>query len=141
MMLMLVLGASVLGTMAQERRLATSGSTNATSFSNKMRSTPVLQERIASPEGDVIVTKHLQISGPVIHTLKTKRIRDVPKRFVDLLNPFSKAEPAQPIERYGDVSPRAWTTTVGWHPIATRLDDPTFRCDGGLSLVTVGARR
>ena len=86
---------------------------------------------------DVIQGKHFQVSGPLVHVAKSKSIWNAPRRFLQLINPFAKREPQPRIERLPGVSPNAWTTTVGWHPGATALDDPFRRCDGGIGLVTV----
>ena len=91
----------------------------------------------ASAQTDVIRGKHFQVSGPLVHVAKSKSIWDAPRRLFHLINPFAKREPQPRIERLEHLSPNAWTTTVGWHPARTGLDDPTRNCDGGIGLVTV----
>src|SRR5690348_3359257 len=82
-------------------------------------------DRLALPDSDnppgqmdVLKGKHFQVSGPLVHVAKSKSIWAAPRRFLHLINPFAKREPQPRIERLPDVSPNAWTTTVGWHPTA-----------------------
>ena len=95
------------------------------------------EDEHATDKMDVIQGKHFQVSGPLVHVAKSKSIWSAPRRFLYLINPFAKREPQLRIERLPDVSPNAWTTTVGWNTGKTALDDPFRRCDGGIGLVTV----
>jgi hypothetical protein len=98
---------------------------------------PLPDSENASGQTDVIKGKHFTVGGPLVHVAKSKSIWDAPRRFFHLINPFAKREPQPRIERLPDVSPNAWTATVGWHPVRTGLDDPTRNCDGGIGLLTV----
>jgi len=65
-------------------------------------------------QSEAVLSKHLKVSGPLIHPFKAKKILDVPRRLLHLVNPFARLEPKEEFERVGGLSPRAWTTTVGW---------------------------
>lgn len=73
---------------------------------------------------DVIAGKSLQVSGPLVHPLKAKRIWTIPLKLAQLLNPFAKSAAKMESEPVDGVSPRAWTTVVGWHPGASMFPDP-----------------
>jgi hypothetical protein len=62
------------------------------------------------PELDTITTKHLKISGPLAHPLKSKKLSDVPSRFWHLINPFAKTEPKESIEPVAGMTPRPWAS-------------------------------
>lgn len=69
-----------------------------------------LQLGDASPGGD----KRLRIGGPLIQPFKGKRLWEAPGRFVRLINPFAKTERRSEVENASDISPRAWSSVVGW---------------------------
>ena len=53
-----------------------------------------------------------------------KRIVQAPRRFLKAINPFAPSEPKEGFEKLGDLSPRAWTTTIGWHSGGPSFQDP-----------------
>lgn len=73
-----------------------------------------LQEDMRLSQPDVIVGKDFQLSGPLVRPLKSKRLREVPRGLLRLINPFAPMQPAEEVERTRDLNPRAWTATVGW---------------------------
>ena len=73
-----------------------------------------LQEDMRLSQPDVIVGKDFQFSGPLVRPFKSKRFREVPRRLLHVINPFAPVEPKEEIERTRNLSPRAWTSTVGW---------------------------
>ena len=73
-----------------------------------------LQEDMRLSQTDVIVGKDFQFRGPLVRPFKSKRIREVPRRLWHVINPFASVEPREEIERTRELSPRAWTSTVGW---------------------------
>jgi hypothetical protein len=73
-----------------------------------------LQEDMGLTQPDVIVGKDFQLSGPLVRPFKSKKLREVPRRLLHLINPFALVEPRKEIEPIREVSPRAWTSTVGW---------------------------
>ena len=68
----------------------------------------------------------MEVRGPVVHVLKAKKLGSLPKRLLDVINPFRKQAPEREIESkgVGGLSYRAWTTTAGWHPGDSALTDP-----------------
>jgi hypothetical protein len=53
-----------------------------------------------------------------------KRIVQAPRRFLHIINPFAPTEPKEGLENLRGLSPRAWTTTVGWHSGGPSFGDP-----------------
>jgi hypothetical protein len=76
-----------------------------------------------STRDDVITGKSFQVSGPLVRPLKANKIWNVPQRLFQLVNPFAAPEPKFEVERVGDLSPRAWSTVVGWSPGASAWPD------------------
>jgi hypothetical protein len=101
------LGAAQSPAQDQASRLGDSG-TDAKAF---RFGTTLSQYSIAEhPELDTITTKHLKISGPLTHPLKSKKVSDVPSRLWHLINPFAKTEPKESIEPVAGMSPRPWAS-------------------------------
>ena len=73
-----------------------------------------LHEDMRLTQGDVIVGKDFQFSGPLVRPFKSHKLREVPRRLLQLINPFAPVEPGEEIESVRGISPRAWTSTVGW---------------------------
>jgi hypothetical protein len=99
----------------------------------------LLKEDMRLDQPDVIAGKNFQFSGPLVRPFKSKRFREVPRRLAHLINPFAPVEPRQEVERIRYLSPRAWTSTVGWSTGRSSLPvevthEPT------LGLVSVSAR-
>jgi hypothetical protein len=74
---------------------------------------PLIEE--TKPSQDVNVGKKLELSGPLVHPLKVRKIREVPRRLLHLINPFAPTERKEEFESTRGLSVRAWTTVVGWH--------------------------
>jgi hypothetical protein len=73
-----------------------------------------LQEDVRINQADVIMGKDFQFSGPLVRPFKSHKLREVPRRLLQLINPFASVEHKEEIEGMRDLSPRAWTLTVGW---------------------------
>ena len=98
-----------------------------------------LREDMRLSQPDVIVGKDFQFSGPLVRPFKSKRLREVPGRLWHAINPFAPVEPREEIERTRNLSPRAWTSTVGWSP--GRSSAPVeVTHEPTMSLVSVRAR-
>ena len=85
---------------------------------------PLLIEDAQPTQSEAIQSKHLKVSGPLVHQFNAKKILDAPRRLLHLVNPFAHQEPRQELENVGDLSPRAWATVVGWHPGRSAFEDP-----------------
>jgi hypothetical protein len=68
-------------------------------------------------DSDVITKKKFRISGPLVRPFKAKKITEVPRRLLHLINPFARTDSpsGSSMQTVRDLSPRAWTTAVGWH--------------------------
>jgi hypothetical protein len=120
---------------------ASLGRTNAPTVSFDTAVSPYLSPDLQARDSELQLGKSLHARGPLVQLLHTKKAREAPKNFWRLINPFSRSEaaPESEVIRPRDLSPRAWTTTVGWHPgvssITARLTSPEG--GGGIGLVTI----
>lgn len=130
------------GQILAQQAGAVLGRTNASGLSFDAAASPYLNGDIQTKESGVRLGKNLHARGPLVELFHTKKPGEVPKRFWHLINPFSRAEVVSETEviRSRDLSPRAWATTVGWHPgvsaITYGLTQPEG--GGGIGLMTIG---
>ena len=87
----------------------------------------------------VVTTKRFEVSGPMVQPFKEKTIGNFPGRLLRLVNPFAKGEPKEPVIEARGVSPRAWSSTVGWRVGASTFADAVDH-ESSLGLVSVGRR-
>ncbi len=104
-------------------------SANADAAFNFDLSSPFLPKAVEftpPPNSDAIaISKRLQIEGPLVAPIKSKKLWDFPKRIVQMLNPFSKSGHAQETADYAPVESRAWSTMAGWRPGRSAFLDDT----------------
>jgi hypothetical protein len=55
----------------------------------------------------------VEVNGPLVSPLKSKKVSEVPKRMFQSINPFAPTQ-TKPVERLPKTSPRAWSEIVGW---------------------------
>ncbi len=82
---------------------------------NDTRYSRLLAQDTSLNASRVIVGKNVQLSGPLVRPFKAGSIRDFPKRLLHLINPFATTEAGAEAQRMGNLSPRAWTSVVGWN--------------------------
>ena|SRR2546423_13778174 len=104
---------------------------------NEAQPAPFPLEPAPNRHADVSVGKKFRLSGPLISLFKAKSIREVPGKL------FRLGTPTRPVETlssepqpYSELSPRAWSTIVGWRPSASAFADPVTR-EGGLTFVNL----
>jgi len=75
---------------------------------------------------DSVESSTIKASGILVAPFKADKIKDVPKRIWRWINPFGPVEKTEPevTSSSSDLSPRAWSTTVGWQPSASKFGDP-----------------
>lgn len=114
------------------------GPTNGASASFDAAVTPYLNTDLQAQRSEFQLGKGVRVHGPIIHLFHTKKVGEIPKRFWHLINPFSRSEsaPETEIVHARDLSPRAWSTVVGWHPGHPVFAEPLTH-EGGLGLVTI----
>ena len=136
---MVVLGLAAGQTLAQQPAKETS--VTATNSASTQEETRLLAPLLEEPKGtqDVIVGKKIELRGPLVRPLKVKRLHDVPKALLQLINPFAVPEPKVEFESTRDTSTRAWATTVGWHPGASAFPDPMTH-ESSMGLFTLGRK-
>jgi len=82
----------------------------------------------------------LQVRGPVADLFHACNASDFSGRLLYMVNPFAKSESQKAIEYSGSlkrVSPRAWTTIVGWSPGSSAFADPVTH-EPTMTFVTFG---
>jgi hypothetical protein len=135
--LLLVLCAA--GALAQQPNISI-GRTNALSFETAI--SPYLNPDLQAKPSEVRLGKQFHARGPLIHLFHTRKPGEVPKRFWQLINPFSRSTP-QPepeiIIGSRNLSPRAWTTVAGWTPGVSASTSALTSPEGGqgIGLVSI----
>ena len=121
---------------AQEKAAPTNPQISSKDQAEEVRPAPFPLEVKPDRKSDVTVGKKFRISGPLVALFKGKSIRQTPKRFLQLINPFQqRAEEAAPEWTGGsDLNPRAWSSLVGWRPGASAFPDPATH-EGGITVV------
>lgn len=73
------------------------------------------------------------ITGPLVEPFRTRRPAQVPKRLLNLVNPFAPMETARTPHKGAsrDLSARSWSSVVGWKPgqsqfVDERTHEPTM---------------
>jgi len=93
--------------------------------------TPTNQDNIA-------IGKKLRLGGPAVRVFKAKKVLDVPRRVLNLLNPFTPLERNEVLfTPTRNLNSRAWTTTVGFHPGGSAFADATTH-EPTMALISVG---
>ena len=136
--LVVLLGLAASQSVAQQPgREASASTTNTPSMTEGTRLlAPLLEEPKAS---DVIVGKKAELSGPLVRPLKVKKLGDVPKVLLQLINPLAVSERKIELETTRQLSTRAWATTVGWHPGASAFPDPMTH-ESSMGLFTLSGK-
>src|SRR5258708_145211 len=119
--------------LAQETNTATPATTNSSAPRSdiSVSSAPVREHSAAS--SDRFIKKRAPLSVG-------KRIVEVPRRVLHLINPFASSEAKEGFENLRDLNPRAWTTTVGWHPGRPPFQDAVTH-ESSLSLIDLNRSR
>jgi hypothetical protein len=92
---------------------------------------------VPASEQDVIVISKTQATHLHAPPSKGAKLRDFPRRFLHSINPFARTAPAEQVQRTGSLSPRAWTSTVGWHPGQSAFPDPlTHESSMGMTVLS-----
>jgi hypothetical protein len=126
--------------LAQEAN-ASIGRTNSPTVSFDTAVSPYLSPEAPSRGSEVRLGKSLQAHGPLVHLFHTRKAGEVPKRFWQLINPFSRSEaPETEVVRSRDLNPRAWSTLVGTHPGVSSFTYSLTQPEGGqgIGLVSIG---
>ncbi len=117
------------------------GRTNAPALSFDTAASSYLNIESEPKTSELNISKGLRARGPLVHLFHTKKAGEVPKRFWQLVNPFSRAQaPETEVMRARDLSPRAWTTVVGSHPGVSSVTYSLTHPEGGegIGLVSIG---
>jgi len=86
---------------------------------------------------NISLGNELKMSGPLVQTFKVKRVSDVPRRALQLINPFAPVEHVEQVERTSGLSTRAWATTVGLHPGGSAFPDAATH-ESTMTLIAIG---
>ena len=113
--------------------------------SSSVSTTPPFELKQAEQPREINIGKKWRIGGPLVSIFKGGKIRQAPGRFFRAINPFrhsseeSSTTSEVEFERYQDISPRAWSTSVGWHPTRSGPPDPVNH-EGGITLIDMSPR-
>ena len=100
-------------------------------FSLLTEGTPTNQDNIA-------IGKKLRLGGPAVEVFKAKKFWDVPRRVLNVLNPFTPLERNEvPFTQTRSLNPRAWASTVGFHPGGSVFADATTH-EPTMTLLSIG---
>ena len=82
--------------------------------------------------------KRYRIAGPLAHAFQSRK--EVPRRLLQLVNPFARSEPKAAENLDAELSPRAWSTTVGWSTGGSGFQNPVTH-ESQLGLISVSRTR
>jgi len=85
----------------------------------------LVPDNSASLSETIRLSRHVGMSGLLVSPFKTRKVLDVPRRFLRLINPFARGEAVEQGPSPRDLEPRAWTTIVGWSPGKSAFPDAT----------------
>jgi len=139
--LLTLLVALLAGRVLAQEASASIGRTNAAALSFDTAVSPYLNPDGQSKGSEIKVGKGLRVGGPLVHLFHSRRTGEVPKRFWQLINPFSRAQaPELEVISSRDLSPRAWSTVVGSHPGVSTFTYSLTQPEGGqgIGLVSIG---
>src|SRR6184192_3056775 len=121
--LAIVLTMAGVSALAQQRTQETSAIfTNTATLHEDVRPVTLIIEDSKSAR-DVIVRKNVELRGPLVKPFTVRKVTDVPKRLLQLINPFSPSERKEELESTRGLSARAWSSTVGWNPGGSAFSD------------------
>jgi hypothetical protein len=139
---LLILGLALFAGRARAQQANISmGRTNTSALSFETRVTPYLSPEVQSKSSDLRLGNEFHARGPLIHLFHTRKPGEVPRRFWQLINPFSRSEatPQPEAPRARDLSPRAWASVAGWHPGVSSYTYSLTQPEGGqgIGLVSI----
>ena len=91
----------------------------------------------STSNSDLRLGKKLHLRGPLISPFRGKKISELPRRALRLVNPFAATEPSPQLEKPRDVNPRAWSSIIGLHPADSAFADAKTH-ESSLGLVSLG---
>jgi hypothetical protein len=102
--------------------------------SQRLRGSMEAQD-VKKAESGGFFKKGFSFGGPVVRIFKGKSLREAPRRFFHLINPFAKSEPGPDYANSRELSPRAWSSVVGWRNGASAFPDATTH-ESSLGLIS-----
>src|SRR5262245_62411745 len=112
--LLLVIALSVAQANAQQKQVESSVHQDSSEKIERLVNAIAGEELKAQTE--ISIGKKVKVGGPLAGAFKAKKVLEVPRRVLKLLNPFAPGEPSRTIEERRNLSTSAWATTVGLHP-------------------------
>jgi hypothetical protein len=131
---MAVFAAGMGNLFAQQLEYETSSPAAATSASLYDQLVPIDPTTRSS---EIVLKKKYRVSGPLVPVFKAKKLAAIPGRLLQLVNPFARSTPKEPVPSSRELSPSAWSSTVGWHSGGPRFQDPV-RHESQMSLISFG---
>lgn len=114
--------------------------TNSVSHYDTRRWPLIIDDGRSSGLDRVTLKKRVELKGPLAGLFKVKKVLDLPRQLLHLINPFAAGEARDEGYRRGDLDPRAWTTIVGWHPGQSAFPDAVTQ-EPCMSFLSLGFER
>ena len=138
LLMIMVLTMAATRALAQQQALDTSsGGTNSAASTQTLQFSSLTAGDMSKATSNISLGKELKMSGPLVQTFKVKRVSDLPRRALQLINPFAPLEHVEQVERTSGLSTRAWATTVGFHPGGSAFPDATTH-ESTMSFIAIG---
>ena len=123
-------------TSAQQQGVETSSqSTGPTGSLPADRIASLMTHDATAANSELKVGKKLRLRGPLIHPFKGRKLAEVPRRVLHLVNPFAPSRP-EPTDNTNKLNARTWTETVGLRPGMSAFPDAATH-ESSLSLVSL----
>ena len=116
---------------------AANAADSSTSVLSEARFSSLLNSAATINKSDVSVQKRSRFGGPLLSAFRAFDLTEVPKRVMQLINPFAPVEQSDRIDKTTYLSARAWSTTVGWNPGGSAFADARTH-EANLTLVRIG---
>ena len=136
---LLILSATAVPVFAQEKGLEGSATSKESIRLEKDRLSAILNQDTNAIAASANLGKHLKVEGPAVKVLKGGKLRSMPKRLVQLINPFAPSEPKEEFKRSRDLNPTPWASSLGWSPGRSAFSDPVTH-EPSMKLISVSPR-
>ena len=135
----LVLSATVVPVFGQQKGLEGSATSKESIRLDKERLSAILNQDTNAIASTANIGKHLKVEGPAVKVLKSGKLRSMPKRLVQLINPFAPSEPKEEFKRSRDLNPTPWASSLGWSPGRSAFSDPVTH-EPSMKIISVSTR-
>ena len=98
----------------------------------------LLTQDPAAANSDLRLGKKLHLRGPLVSPFRGRKIADLPRRVLRLVNPFAATDQSGgQLQKTRDMNPRAWSSMVGINPGSSAFSDARTH-ESSLGLISLG---